>query len=120
MEVRGLHHVEMQIDVNGDGDFLDQIDFWDGSSSTNDGMTDDYFEDETQWYAVNGTSLWSQQINGYGEMYQTEIGHTVSDPVDRCPGHRYLTRWCPRGSGSGEQMGGIYIMGGSNVRREFG
>ena len=24
---------------------------------------------------MSGTSLWSQQINGYGEMYQTEAGH---------------------------------------------
>ena len=36
----------------------------------------DRFESEDTWYPVIGTSLWSQQINGYGEMYQTEAGHT--------------------------------------------
>ncbi len=72
----GLHHVEMQIDVNGDGDFADQVDFWNGSAKGADGNTNSRFEKETVWYPVTGTSLWSQQINGYGEMYQTEAGHT--------------------------------------------
>jgi hypothetical protein len=71
----GLHHVEMQIDVNGDGDFADYVDFWSGSAKGADGDTLDRFEREDSWYSVTGTSLWSQQINGYGEMYQTEAGH---------------------------------------------
>ncbi len=71
----GLHHVEMQIDVNGDGDFADYVDFWSGTAKGADGDTLDPFEREDAWYTVTGTSLWSQQINGYGEMYQTEIGH---------------------------------------------
>ena len=71
----GLHHVEMQIDVNGDGDFADYVDFWSGSAKGADGDTLDRFEREDTWYSVSGTSLWSQQINGYGEMYQTEVGH---------------------------------------------
>jgi hypothetical protein len=71
----GLDRVEMQINVDGDlvhagdDDFADQIDFWNGTSNVPDGDTNDYFEDETAWYTVSGTSLWSQEINNYGEMY---------------------------------------------------
>jgi hypothetical protein len=71
----GLDRVEMQINVNGDGahagdsDFADQVDFWDGSSNVPDGDTNDYFEREDAWYTASGTSLWSQEINNYGEMY---------------------------------------------------
>ncbi|MBN2735333.1 MAG: hypothetical protein JXR70_00025 [Spirochaetales bacterium] len=71
-----VHHVEIQMDVNGDGDFLDQIDFYDGVSDVSDGDTNDRFEDETKWYSVSGTTLWSQEINNYGELYSTEAGHT--------------------------------------------
>jgi large repetitive protein len=71
----GLYLVEIQIDVNGDGDFADAIDFWNGSSKTHDADTNDRFEREDTWYPATGTSLWSQQINAYGEMYQTEPGH---------------------------------------------
>jgi hypothetical protein len=76
----GLDRVEMQINVNGDGihagdgNFTDQIDFWDGVSKNTDGDTDDYFEKEGTWYTVSGTSLWSQEINNYGEMYNIAGG----------------------------------------------
>lgn len=70
-----IHHIEMQIDVNGDGDFADAIDFYNGTSGTPDSDTNDKFEDETQWYTINGTTLWTQEINSYGELYETEGGH---------------------------------------------
>jgi hypothetical protein len=71
----GLYRVEMQIDVNGNGNFTDYVDFWSGTVKGPDGDTLDRFESENTWYPVSGTSLWSQQINGYGEMYQIEAGH---------------------------------------------
>ena len=55
--------------------FRGLVDFWSGTAKGADGDTLDRFEREDTWYAVTGTSLWSQQINGYGEMYQTEAGH---------------------------------------------
>jgi hypothetical protein len=78
----GLDRVEMQINVNGDGihagddNFADQVEFWNGVSNSKDDPADfdDYFEDESAWYTVSGTSLWSQEINNYGEMYNIPGG----------------------------------------------
>jgi len=64
-----VHHVEMQLELNADGDYLDQIDL-NGDLDTNDP-----FEDESQWYQVSGTTLWTQELNNSGELYQTEAGH---------------------------------------------
>ncbi|MBN2535827.1 MAG: hypothetical protein JXB88_23305 [Spirochaetales bacterium] len=72
-----VHHVEMLIDVNGDGFFLDKIDFRGDSNGIPDGDTNDMFEDETKvdWYTVEGKTLWTQEINSFGEMYETVPGH---------------------------------------------
>ncbi|MBN1410020.1 MAG: hypothetical protein JW969_04195 [Spirochaetales bacterium] len=64
-----VDYVEMQIDVNGDGDFSDVIDFRGDSSKTPDGFTDDKFENETLWYTVDGQTAWTEMLNNYGEMY---------------------------------------------------
>ncbi|MBN1524711.1 MAG: hypothetical protein JW904_09520 [Spirochaetales bacterium] len=64
-----VDHVEIQIDINGDGDFSDQIDIGDGVSKTLDTDTSDRFEDETQWYTLTGTTVWTEMINSYGELY---------------------------------------------------
>ncbi len=71
-----VHSVRMKIDINGDGDFNDQIDLYNGTSSTKDGDTNDKFEDETLWYLADGTTLWTENINKFGELYETEPGHT--------------------------------------------
>jgi hypothetical protein len=65
-----VDHVEMQLDLNADGDFLDQIDL------NGDLDTFDKFEDESTWYSVDGTTLWTQDLNTAGELYETELGHT--------------------------------------------
>ncbi len=65
-----VHHVEMQIDLNGDGDFLDSIDL------NGDFDFQGKFEQESLWYPVSGTTLWTQELNGSGELYQTQPGHT--------------------------------------------
>jgi hypothetical protein len=70
-----VHHVEMRIDVNGDGDFEDEIDFRGDDNGTPDLDTGDLFEQETTWYTVEGKTLWTQEINSYGEMYETVGGH---------------------------------------------
>ncbi len=64
-----VHHVEMQLELNADGDYLDQIDL-NGDLDTNDP-----FEEESQWYQVSGTTLWTQELNNSGELYQTVAGH---------------------------------------------
>ena len=64
-----IDFVEMRLDANGDGDYDDQIDF-DGTPGTT-GM----FEDETVWNTLSGTTLWSQDLNNSGELYETEPGH---------------------------------------------
>jgi hypothetical protein len=64
-----VDYVEMRLDANGDGDYDDQIDF-DGTPGTT-GL----FEDETVWHTLSGTTLWSQELNDSGELYETEPGH---------------------------------------------
>ncbi|MBN1648626.1 MAG: hypothetical protein JW874_11395 [Spirochaetales bacterium] len=71
-----VHHVEMQMDINGDGLMGTDVgaiaqDLWNGTSATLDGDTNDKFEDETQWYTVSGTTSWTEQINVYGELYDS-------------------------------------------------
>ena len=66
-----VYRVEMQIDLNNDGDFLDQIDLTPGG----DGDFLDMFENESLWYPVSGTTLWTQELNAGGELYETEPGH---------------------------------------------
>jgi hypothetical protein len=64
-----VDRVEVRVDVNGDGDFSDAIDLYNGSSFTYDGDTDDPFEDETLWYVADGTDSWSVDLNQFGELY---------------------------------------------------
>ena len=66
-----VYEVEMQLDLNNDGDFLDQIDLTPGG----DGDFLDMFEKENQWYPVSGTTLWTRELNSAGELYETEPGH---------------------------------------------
>ncbi|HTZ53089.1 MAG TPA: Ig-like domain-containing protein [Spirochaetia bacterium] len=76
-----VYRVEMQIDVNGDGDFNDQVDYWnyDGTGTPTlapDGSTNGRFEDETKWYPVTGTTNWFQVINQFGEYNAAVQGQT--------------------------------------------
>jgi hypothetical protein len=64
-----VHHVEMRLDLNHDGDFLDKIDL------NGDFDTLDAFEDEQLWVTVSGATTWTQNLNTAGELYQTEPGH---------------------------------------------
>ena len=61
--------VEMQIDVNGDGDFADSIDI-NGANGTADD-----FEVESSWYAITGTTNWSVTINDNGDWYDDNINN---------------------------------------------
>ncbi len=65
-----VFRIEMQADINNDGDYSDQFDL-DG-----DGNTSDFLEDEGIWYVLDGTTLWSVQLNNSGELYHVEAGHT--------------------------------------------
>jgi hypothetical protein len=71
-----LLRIEAQLDVNGDNDFTDQIDLYNGSAFTYDGDTADPFEDETQWYTLTGTESWTLEFNKFGELYSrpTHLG----------------------------------------------
>lgn len=65
----GLLRLEAQVDVNGDDDFDDSIDLYNGSAFTYDGDTDDPFEVESQWYTLDGTESWTLELNRFGELY---------------------------------------------------
>ena len=65
-----LDLVEMRIDLNGDGDYDDEFDL------NGNGNTLDDFEDEDAWVALSGTVVWAQELNGDGELYQVEPGHS--------------------------------------------
>jgi large repetitive protein len=76
-----VYRVEMQIDVNGDGDFADHIDYWNYSgigtpTLASDGDTNDRFEKEDVWYPVSGTTNWFQVINQFGEYNAAVQGQT--------------------------------------------
>ncbi len=67
-----VFRTEMQIDVDGDGNFTDTSDYWNYSGSGTptmgpDGDTNDLFENEATWYTVSGTTNWYQIINQFGE-----------------------------------------------------
>lgn len=62
--------VEMRLDLNGDGDFLDTIDL------NSDSDTLDIFEKETEWYTVSGTLNWQQELNASGELFAANTGGT--------------------------------------------
>ncbi len=64
-----VFRIEMQADVNGDGDFTDQFDL------NSDSDYADFLEDEGTWYTLNGTTLWDVQLNNSGELYHVEPGH---------------------------------------------
>ncbi|MCK4514803.1 MAG: hypothetical protein KAU31_06065, partial [Spirochaetaceae bacterium] len=65
----GIDRVEMRLDLNGDGDYLDSFNI-DGIPGT-DGM----FEVQADWETLPGTMLWTQDLNLDGELYQVEAGH---------------------------------------------
>lgn len=60
--------VQMQLDVNNDGDFNDLVDL------NGDMGTDDLYEDETTIYTLTGTTLWSTELNNGGELYTAAGG----------------------------------------------
>jgi hypothetical protein len=66
--------VEMNLDLNGDGDYLDQIDL------NGDSDTSDDFEDETEWVTVSGLSElnWNQKLNSNGELFGLSTGGLVT------------------------------------------
>ncbi len=68
--------VQMQIDYNADGDYLDAENFWDGSSPNPDSDTSDLWETESTWVTITGTGNWSQTINTFGEFYSKTPGET--------------------------------------------
>jgi hypothetical protein len=78
----GIQDIHVQVDVNGDGDFADQIDLWGDPTVTAtlpgygdyyfDGDTDDDFEDETLSKTTelsNGNASWTLELNTQGELY---------------------------------------------------
>jgi hypothetical protein len=76
-----VFRVEMQIDLNNDGDFADQSDYWNYSGVGTptlgpDGDTNDRFERENVWYQVTGTTNWYQVINQFGEYNSATPGLT--------------------------------------------
>lgn len=58
-----VHHIEMAIDLNGDGDFADTEDLDNDWSYTSE------FENESQWYPVSGTTQWKKILNSNGNLY---------------------------------------------------
>ena len=65
-----LDFVEMRVDLNGDGDYNDAFDL------NGNGTTLDDFENESNWVVLPGTVVWAQDLNGDGELYQVEPGHS--------------------------------------------
>ncbi|MDA3809040.1 MAG: hypothetical protein PF518_01800 [Spirochaetaceae bacterium] len=72
-----VSRVEMRLDLNGDGDYLDQL-ILDG-----DGNTSDPFEDETVWQTVSGLGVlnWQQELNTSGELFGLSAGGIVNIQV---------------------------------------
>ncbi|MCF6334463.1 MAG: Ig-like domain-containing protein [Spirochaetales bacterium] len=68
--------VEMQIDLTGDGDYLDTVDL------NGDTDTLDIFENESQWYPVSGTLNWQQELNASGEFFAANTGGTGTVTVN--------------------------------------
>jgi large repetitive protein len=76
-----VFRVEMQIDLNNDGDFSDQEDYWNYSGTgtpvlTPNGSFDDRFEKESVWYPASGTTNWYQILNAFGEYNAPVQGQT--------------------------------------------
>jgi hypothetical protein len=69
----GVKNVRMRLDLNGDGDFDDSFDL----SNPPDGDTLDDFETESLYVEISGLNetVWTQQLNLDGELYQVELGH---------------------------------------------
>lgn len=118
----GVDEVQMRLDLNGDGDYMDAFNI-DGEAGT-----DGAFETESKWEALTGTSLWTQSLNADGELYEVETGHEgrvvlqvraidinalVGNPVEiavrfddtipRVEGLNYIT---------GDYVGGVFTLTG--------
>lgn len=76
-----VYGVYMQIDVNtpdgGTPDFLDSVTLSDPIDFDGTGPNAPVTTiDESAWYLLNGKNPWTVEMNGNGELYSTEAGHT--------------------------------------------